>query len=112
VSITPGNEHDINEAENLIEGVYDCYILADRGYDSDKFRTAIRSANCIPVIPGRKNRKNKIEYDKQLYKKRNLIERIFGKIKEKSRLAMRKDKHDHSFLSMIAIALTQINNLC
>jgi len=68
----------------------------------------LESHNCTPVIPGRKSRKKQIIYDKELYKKRGLIERIFGKIKENSRLAVRKEKSDRNFLSMIALALVKI----
>ncbi|MDR1167721.1 MAG: transposase, partial [Heliobacteriaceae bacterium] len=64
--------------------------------------------NNIPVIPGRANRKVEIQYDKELYKKRNFIERIFGKLKENRRLALRFDKSDIHFLSFIAIALIKL----
>ena len=49
------------------------------GYDSDPFRDVLRSQNNTPVIPGRKNRKIKIEYDKLIYKLRKRIEQFFGK---------------------------------
>ena len=39
------------------------YLPADRGYDSDPFRQALREQGITPVIPGRKNRLEKIEYD-------------------------------------------------
>jgi hypothetical protein len=35
-------------------------------------------ANKVPVIHGRRNRKKSIEYDKEKYKKRGLMERIFA----------------------------------
>ncbi len=54
------------------------------GYDSNAHREFLRSQNNIPVIPGRKNRKVKIEYDKSIYKLRGGIERFFGKLKETS----------------------------
>jgi hypothetical protein len=38
------------------------------------------------TFPGRKNRKEEIVYDQEEYKKRGLIERIFGKLKENHRL--------------------------
>jgi transposase len=56
------------------------------------------------VIPGRKNRKEAIVYDKEIYKKRGLIERIFGKLKENRRLALRYEKSDINFLGFIFIA--------
>ena len=49
-------------------------------------------------------------YDVKLYKKRNIIERFFGRLKENKRIAMRFDKMDHSFLSFIALlSLNYIN---
>jgi hypothetical protein len=59
--------------------------LGGPGYDSDEFRRTLGSNNNDPVIPGRKNRKKPIEYDKEKYKKRGYIERVFGKIKENRR---------------------------
>ena len=72
--------HDVQAAVELVEGVTGCYILGDRGYDSDGFRRELASNNNIPVIPGRKNRKKPVDYDKEVYKKRGVIERVFGKL--------------------------------
>ena len=55
--------------------------------------------------------KIKIEYDTELYKKRNLIERIFGRIKENRPLAVRYEKSDLMFLAFITLAFIKIN-LC
>ena len=92
----------------IVEGIGGSYFLADKGYDSDAFRNLIQEQNNIPVIPGRRNRRVKIEYDKNLYKIRGGIERLFGKIKENRRLALRYDKSDMAFLSFIAIAMIKI----
>jgi transposase len=78
------------------------------GYDSDEHRKNLRSNNNTPVIPGRKNRKIPIIYDKCLYKLRRNIEIFFGKLKENKRLAMRYDKSDQSFFSFIALAAVKI----
>lgn len=102
--LSRGNENDITRAEELTEGVYDCFIVEDRGYDSDAHRNNLASQNNIPVIPGRSNRKVEIYYDKELYKERSKIEILFGKIKENRRLAVRYDKSDINFLAFIGIA--------
>jgi len=102
--LTGGESHDVAVAQQLLGDVVGCKVLADRGYDSNSFRSFLIGGNCDPVIPGRKNRKEKIEYDKVLYKKRGLIERIFGKIKENRRLAMRFEKSDNVFMAFIATA--------
>jgi IS5 family transposase len=109
--LSGGNRNDIAAAEELTEGVYGCYVVEDRGYDSNKNRIQLESQGNIPVIPGRKNRKVKIEYDKEKYKLRGFIERIFGKLKENRRLALRYEKNDLHFLSFIACAFIK-SNLC
>ena len=67
--------------------------------------------NNIPVIPGRKNCKIQIIYDKNIYKLRKRIEIFFGKIKENRRLAVRYEKLDSTFLGFIAMAIIKAFNL-
>ena len=38
------------------------YLLADKGYDADRLRRSLRDVGAVPVIPGRRNRKNTIRY--------------------------------------------------
>jgi len=106
--LSAGNVPDITVANSLFQDVYGCYVAEDMGYDSDAHREFLRSQNNIPVIPGRKNRKIKIIYDKTIYKLRGGIERYFGKLKENKRLAMRYEKSDSVFLSFIALAAIMI----
>jgi len=82
-----------------------CYVVEDMGYDCDRHRDRLRANNNVPVIPGRKNRKVKILYDKTVYKLRQRIERLFGKIKENRRLTVRYEKSDAAFLAFIALAI-------
>lgn len=83
-------------------------FLADRGYDADWFRTALREKGISPCIPPRKTRKIPIEYDKELYKQRHKIENMFGRIKDWRRIAMRYDRCAHTFFSAICIAAVVI----
>jgi transposase len=69
---------------------------------------AIGGNNNEPVIPGRRNRKEAIVYDQEKYKKRGLIERIFGKLKENRRLTVRYEKSDINFLGFILVAFLKI----
>jgi len=106
--LTGGNVNDVTVANELTKDIIGYSVIEDMGYDSDAHREYLKSNNNIPVIPGRKNRKNKITYDKPLYKLRRKIEIFFGKLKENKRLAMRYDKSDQSFLSFIALAAMKI----
>jgi transposase len=102
--LSGGNKADISFADDLTADVFGCYVVEDKGYDSDKHRQSLASNNNIPVIPGRKNRKIEIVYDKKIYAFRRKIEAFFGKLKENKRLAVRYEKSDLAFLSFIAIA--------
>lgn len=102
--VSGGNKADISIANELTAGVYDCYVIEDKGYDSDKHRSFLISQNNIPVIPGRKNRIVPIIYDKDKFKLRTKIENFFAMLKENRRLAMRFEKSDIAFLSFIAFA--------
>jgi putative transposase len=107
--LTGGNVHDVTVADDLFENVVGCYVVEDAGYDSDPHRRELMANNNIPVIPGRKNRKIPIEYDKKIYKLRKRIEMFFGKIKENKRVAMRFEKLDETFLGFVALAALKIS---
>lgn len=100
--LTGGNTADISVADQLTADISGCYVIEDKGYDSNRHREYLTSNNNTPIIPGRKNRKEPILYDKIKYKLRLLIENFFAKLKENRRLAMRFDKLDNAFLAFIA----------
>jgi transposase len=83
-------------------------LLADRGYDSNRFRAGLAERGitaCIPSIP---SRKAPIPFDKHLYRQRHRIENAFGRIKDWRRIATRYDRCAHTFFSAICIAATVI----
>lgn len=82
-------------------------FLADKGYDADAIRTDLANRNIEAVIPGRSNRRMKIDYDRSLYKERNQIERFFGRLKINRASATRYDQLAESFLPMVHIALAR-----
>jgi transposase len=106
--LSGGQIHDVSAAAELTEDITGCAVIADRGYDSDGFRRELEGNNNTAVIPGRRNRKKEIVYDRARYKKRGLTERIFGKLKENRRLAVRYEKSDTNFLGFILIAFLKI----
>ena len=59
----------------------------------------------IPVVPPKRNHKNPWNYDKELYKQRNQVERLFRRIKRFRRIFTRYDKLDVIFLSFVYFAL-------
>lgn len=99
--LTEGKTHDITQGENLIKGITESKILADRGYDSEHFIQIIKKQRCVSLIPNRKNRKIKRNYDTHIYKERYLIEFFFGKIKYFRRIFSRFDKSSGSFMAFL-----------
>lgn len=99
--LTPGNVADGPVATHLLAGLTGArYLLGDKGYDAN----SLREANIVPVIPGRRNRRRKIPYDKQRYKDRHLVENAFCRLKDFRRVATRYDKLARNFLSAVALA--------
>jgi len=82
------------------------WLIADRGYDADWFRDALKDKEIKPCIPGRKKRKSPVKYDKRRYKRRNRIEIMFGRLKDWRRIATRYDRCPKVFLSAVALAAT------
>lgn len=81
-------------------------LLADRGYDSNRFRAGLADRGITPCIPPMPGRRTELPYDKDLYRQRHKIEIMFGRIKDWRRIAMRYDRCAHTFFSAICIAAT------
>jgi transposase len=60
------------------------------------------------VIPSKRNHKAQIEYDLAIYKQRDLIARMFCRIKDWRTVATRFDRNFRNFMANIAIAATVI----
>ncbi len=85
----------------LIKGFDAQAVLADKGYDSNEIVSYIRDHQMHAVIPPKNNRIEQRQYDKHLYKERNLVERFFSRIKRFRRIATRYEKLDSNFLSFV-----------
>ena len=106
--LTAGQSHDSTQAEPLILGLPGDYLMADKAYDSDRFRSILAAQHRTAVIPSNRSRSQAIPYDKELYKERHLVECFFNKIKQFRRIATRYDKTARSFLSMLCLAAAWI----
>jgi transposase len=101
--ITEGQRHDSQSAEALLENVPVVCLLADKAYDSDRFRTALDARGCVPVIPSNGSRAEKRTYDEHLYKARSEIECTFGLLKQARRFATRYEKTLRNYAAVVAI---------
>jgi len=109
LELTAGQASDYKGARALIDELPEAAeLLADRGYNADWFRQALRDKGIEPCIPPKKNRKTQYACDKDLYKKRHIIENSFAKLKDWRRIATRYDRCAHTFRAAITIAVIVI----
>lgn len=92
----------------MIEGHDADVVIADKGYDGNEFVKAIEASGAEVVIPPKSNRIIKREYDKILYKERNLAERFINRIKQNRRVATRYEKTARNFLGFVHVAAIMI----
>ncbi len=103
--LTPGQTADIKGAVMLARHLPRArYLLADKAYDADHWRAFLLRQNIQPVIPNRTNRKQPYDFDEQRYRDRNGIERMFGRLKDFRRVAMRYDKNADNFMAGLCLA--------
>lgn len=107
--LSEGQQADISYAPALLEGLACQTVIADKGYDSDQLlRLITETHHAQAVIPPKKNRKKPREYDRHLYKSRNLVERFINLTKHFRRAATRYEKTARNFLAFWNFAAIQI----
>jgi len=79
-------------------------MLADKAYGTQEIRDICAKKEWALVVPPRSNSVNPWDYDKQIYKRRNCIERFFHRLKNFRRVATRYDKLAHMYSSFVALA--------
>ena len=103
VLITEDTRADYSQAEHLIEGIEADYLLANKGYDSNKIIEKAKEGGMTPVISPRHIRINSRDYDKYLHKLRYLVENTFLKMKHWRGIATRYATHSDSLLAAVQI---------
>ena len=85
-----------------------CDVVVDRGYDSDAVLNFIRQAGAQPHIPSLSRRLVHRSVDHAIYRRRNLVERLFNKLKHFRRIATRFDKLARNYLAAVSLASTRL----
>jgi transposase len=108
-ALSPGNAHDASEGRALLEDLgpmpQGLPMLTDKAYEGDETRQLVLDLGMIPVVPPKSNRLDPWEYDRELYKKRNEVERLFRRLKGFRRIFSRFEKLDVVFLAFINFVL-------
>ncbi len=105
--LSAGNVDDCTEAVSLLKllpALKDCDILADKAYGTKEIRTYLHDQSARYTIPPKVNTKQPWPFDKETYKRRNVIERFFNRLKKFRRAETRYDKRDDSFLAFVMVA--------
>jgi len=102
--LTGGQIADVTQGAGLVEGIGADHVVADKGYDSDALVGVIEAGGAEAVIQPRSNRKSKRDYDKHLYKDRNLVERFINRVKQCRRIATRYEKTAGNYLAFWHLA--------
>jgi transposase len=106
--LSPGNAHDAPEGRKLLDKIlcdFGCDIVMDKAYEGDDTRQKAMEQGFVPVVPPKSNRKTPWEYDRELYKRRNEIERYFLRLKRFRRVFTRYDKLDIIYTGVIICAM-------
>lgn len=111
-SLSPGQAGDAPEGRKLLTALgkasEPCAMIMDRAYEGDATRKLVSELGFSPVVPPKSNRTEPWEYDKELYKKRNEVERLFRRLKGFRRIFTRFDKLDVMFIGFVVFALIVI----
>ena len=109
-SISPGQASDAPQGRELLKHLCrrrDGLELAmDRAYEGDETRQLALRLGWTPVVPPLPRRIDPWEYDWEMCKRRDEVERLFRRLKEFRRIFSRFEKLDALYLSFILFALT------
>jgi transposase len=114
--LTGGERHDLLGAEPLFEGGAlrtgrrgrprwkPAAVIADKAYSAAWLLDAFRRKRIVPIIPSRADQPENPDFDRQRYRRRNLVERLVGRIKQFRRVATRYDKLATHYLAFVQLA--------
>ena len=126
VVITPGQRHSSTQLEDLLDAVRvpraqstpgrprkrPAHLLADRGYSFESCRKLLRRRGISHTIPERRDQKERRVgrpgrrpgFDREAYRRRNVVERCVNKLKQWRAIATRYEKRAVNYRAMVIIA--------
>jgi transposase len=108
--LTPGQAHESKSAEALVDAVKigrrtrPKRVAGDKGYSFPPVRRMLRERRVTPLIPTRSNQPRDRRFDSAGYKRRNVVERLIGWLKERRRLCTRFEKSADGYMAMVKLA--------
>jgi transposase len=109
LKLSEGQAHDGRSAQDMLGSVgRGDILLADRAYDSNALRETLAARGARANVRAMPQRLNPPAFSKRLYRKRNLVERFFNKLKQFRAVATRYDKRDDNYLAYVKLASVRI----
>ncbi len=101
--LAPGQRADVRAATEAPwpRGLRGKRLVADKGYDSDGFRAALRRRGGQSCIPPRARRHHPASWHRGHYRQRHKVENFFQRAKRYRRIGTRYEKRDLYFLSFV-----------
>lgn len=118
--LTAGQTHESTELDQLLVAADACLLDedgeriawpfalgGDKGYRADWIDEYLLDLGIEPVIPSKENEDREarpVAFDKDAYRRRNIVERLIGWLKENRRICSRFEKTAKNFGGMIKLA--------
>ncbi len=103
--VAPGQAHELPHAIPLLDRLPGVpkWVVGDRGYASHAFRQHIWERGARPAIPSRRN-EAPVACPEWIYNNRNMVERLWARLKEWRAVATRYQKTASSFMGVLHLA--------
>ena len=111
IHLSPGDEHDAAHGRRSMAALcafMGAHPLMGRAYERDSTRLPAESFGLAPVVPPKRNRTAPWDYDRQAHKGRNMVERVFNRMKHHRKAATRYDRLDETFLANLQLILIAV----
>jgi transposase len=113
----PGQAHESTRCEPLVQallknrpGVLPKWLAGDKGYTARRIREWLKARRIEPVIARQKAERvpgDENDFDRQTYRRRNVVERCIGWLKDCRTLATRFEKLAVNYLGIVHLAMIQ-----
>ena len=108
-ALSPGQAHDAVAGRKLIAALgqpsWPIHLRMDKAYEGNETRQLALDLGFEPVVPPKSNRIESWEYNREMYRRRNEIERLFRRLKGFRCIFSRFEKLDVMFIGFIHFAL-------
>jgi transposase len=106
-ALAPGQAHELPLAPALLEALPEAplWTVGDKGYASHSFREHVWNQGTRPAIPMKHN-EAAVACPVWIYNNRNMVERLWARLKEWRAVATRYEKTAQSFMGILCLAAT------